>query len=734
MNRYKKLILKNSLLICLIFSVLFLLGFYIERYSFSKKSYEQQARNSLREISRMIDASFTKLQDYSILFNQNTTYFKEYVESPSPTPTLRKDLSKYLTSEISAMPSNTAKIFITQPNDKYIVSSGSVMSPTFFTQQYGLNYESLIDLITNENPPALQTPYVYITESQGKTYFATAIRNDKNFTGSYTIILLYEMDSFLVNLPEYTSLLISQGGFPLYCNGDFSYEQLTKIAEGRPVSKYTTVASYSSMTTVLGHLSYTLILPTSLYSQQMNRHLVLSILSAIVLFLLSLVLSRRLSAKAYSPIDRLVAQINEIGAEPSENEIEAISSFISVLNNKNKELSTVVSKSEKTLREKFLSDFLHGRLSAETAMQEMHRHIPDIDNLPPFFVVVLGAEIEHDNTFGNTENLHSFYGVLRAMLENEFCDSPLVFVASITPSVYGFVLSYNDAITLTEKLKNLLIGMEIDLGTSIHSTISEKVMTWKKLPHILLTTYYRHTTSKLSVATKTVSSTEEHSLTVLYSPEIENEIYTSCIRQNKEKLFSALDFLLNENFNQSLSFEESRSQLSILFYALCTRIFAFSGIEAKAVFGEDYNIYHKMKHCESFFDFSDTVRYIFITLSDAIKSIQTTDEHNYGEDMIEFIHQNYQRDVSLHDLATHMNMSQAYISRLFKKLTNYNFKDYLSKVRIEKATQLLSENSFISIQDVAAKVGYSNPKPFTALFIKTMGVSPSEYRKMNKKN
>ena len=102
--------------------------------------------------------------------------------------------------------------------------------------------------------------------------------------------------------------------------------------------------------------------------------------------------------------------------------------------------------------------------------------------------------------------------------------------------------------------------------------------------------------------------------------------------------------------------------------------------------------------------------------------------------MINYICENYHSDISLYDLATYMNMSQAYISRLFKKLTNYNFKDYLSKIRIEKATDLLLEKPSASIQDIAKMVGYNNAKPFTTLFVKTMGVTPTEYRKMHKKN
>jgi len=733
MNKYKRLILKNSFLICLIFSVLFLFSFYFERYSFSKNSYEQQSRQALKEVSQALDNSFIKAQDLSVLFHRNDI-FEEYVESSSPTPSLRYNLSKFISSAIHSMPTTTASVFVTQPNDEYILTSGALMSPSFFSETYGINYEELMKLISEESQAAIPSPYVYFTEVDKQTYFTIAIRNDIYFNGSYTIILVYDMKALLPELPKSTSVLISQGDIPLYCGRDFSSEQITALLNGENIDSFTTVATYSSATTMLGQLTYTLVLPEPIYLLEINQHLLFSIFSFFLLFILSVFLSRKISSKTYKPIDRLVSQISEIGAETSDNEIEAISSFITLLNKRNKELNTTINTSESFLREKFFNDFLHGHLTEEKAIHNIYRYFPAIDDISSFFIVVLDVDLEDKNTIENSENLLSFYGIIRTLLEREFSTSSLLFLTTITPSVFGFVVSHDNVNVLTEKLKNLLISTEIDLGVSIHSTISDKISLWKKLPRNLLSTYYRHTSSSFSITPKTVTSVKEHNLTVIYSPELENDVYTNCVRQNKEKLISSLNFLLKENFNNNMSFEESRSQLSILFYALCTRISVFCSIEIENIFGKDYNIYHKMKHCENFYEFSETVHYIFATLSDTIKNIQAADEHNHGEKMLEYIHQNYHNDISLHDLASYMNMSQAYVSRLFKKLTSFNFKDYLAKIRIEKATSLLVENPSKSVQEIALLVGYNNAKPFTALFIKTMGVSPSEYRKMRIKN
>lgn len=386
------------------------------------------------------------------------------------------------------------------------------------------------------------------------------------------------------------------------------------------------------------------------------------------------------------------------------------------------------------LKEKFLSDFLHGHLSQDEVNLGIELYLQDIVTLSHLAVVVLDADFEYDSTFENTENIHSYYGVIQTLLEHEFSDSEFFYMTAITPSVYGFIASYKNNKDFTDRLKNLLLNIEIDFGVSMHSTVSEEILFWESIPHILLTTYYRHTSNKLSPVSKTVSSVDEHNFAVMYSPELENEIYASCIRQNKEKLTSSLNLFLKENLNNQSGFDELCPQLSTLFYALCIRIFTFTRIDSEKIFGQEYNIYYKLSHCADSTAFTETIHYIFMTISDAIKNAQKLDEHNYGKNMIDYIQLHYNEDISLHDLATYMNMSQAYVSRLFKKLTNYNFKDYLANLRIKKAVEFLNDNPSMSIQEVSAMVGYNNAKPFTALFIKIMGVSPTEYRKIHRNN
>jgi two-component system, response regulator YesN len=84
-------------------------------------------------------------------------------------------------------------------------------------------------------------------------------------------------------------------------------------------------------------------------------------------------------------------------------------------------------------------------------------------------------------------------------------------------------------------------------------------------------------------------------------------------------------------------------------------------------------------------------------------------------------------ELTLGDVASHVNMSASHFSGIFSQETHQTFKDYLTKVRITKAKELLRSTSLKSAE-IAYKVGYSDPHYFSSVFKKNTGLSPIEFR------
>lgn len=73
-------------------------------------------------------------------------------------------------------------------------------------------------------------------------------------------------------------------------------------------------------------------------------------------------------------------------------------------------------------------------------------------------------------------------------------------------------------------------------------------------------------------------------------------------------------------------------------------------------------------------------------------------------------------------------VSPQYFSRLFKEETSQNFIEYLTKVRINSAKELM-KRSDLSIKEICFKTGYADPNYFSHIFKKTEKLTPSEYIK-----
>ena len=97
----------------------------------------------------------------------------------------------------------------------------------------------------------------------------------------------------------------------------------------------------------------------------------------------------------------------------------------------------------------------------------------------------------------------------------------------------------------------------------------------------------------------------------------------------------------------------------------------------------------------------------------------------------DYIRENYTKELSLEMVADRFGYSPSYLSRMFRKYAQTNYKTYLQNVRIEYGFQELA-NTDHTIGEIALNNGFPNQKAFTREFKKKYGILPSEYRRGQK--
>ncbi|MDF2924801.1 MAG: two component transcriptional regulator, AraC family [Paenibacillaceae bacterium] len=96
--------------------------------------------------------------------------------------------------------------------------------------------------------------------------------------------------------------------------------------------------------------------------------------------------------------------------------------------------------------------------------------------------------------------------------------------------------------------------------------------------------------------------------------------------------------------------------------------------------------------------------------------------------MLAYLHKNYNQQIKLKDLANMFYINKNYASFLFQKYTGMTYSEYINKLRMDKARELLIQSS-LPIAEVAEHAGYPDYFYFSRLFKKTFGVSPTAFRK-----
>lgn len=99
---------------------------------------------------------------------------------------------------------------------------------------------------------------------------------------------------------------------------------------------------------------------------------------------------------------------------------------------------------------------------------------------------------------------------------------------------------------------------------------------------------------------------------------------------------------------------------------------------------------------------------------------------------IYYIEQHYaEAHLSLQEICSHVLMSTSSFSQAFKQYTELTFVEYLTRVRMDKAKELLRLTEYKFYQ-IAEKVGYTDPNYFSSSFKKHTGITPKQYREQHR--
>jgi two-component system response regulator YesN len=211
-----------------------------------------------------------------------------------------------------------------------------------------------------------------------------------------------------------------------------------------------------------------------------------------------------------------------------------------------------------------------------------------------------------------------------------------------------------------------------------------------------------------------------------YPKDLEKKLISSLKGSSKEEVIGILNEIFTHMKNSSINIDICRNTV-IEMLIVMLKAFAEIGIQMDEIFEERINILKEINQFKTLKEIEEWVKHLYLKIASYIEDRASSTKMHILK-VIEYIENNFgDKDLSFRAMCDIMHLSPSYFSLIFKKEMGETFIEYLTRVRMEKAKELL-KNSSLRTYEIADRVGYSDPHYFSSIFKKVTNMSPTEYK------
>lgn len=160
---------------------------------------------------------------------------------------------------------------------------------------------------------------------------------------------------------------------------------------------------------------------------------------------------------------------------------------------------------------------------------------------------------------------------------------------------------------------------------------------------------------------------------------------------------------------------------------LFSRAAVEGGADERSIFSMSVKYFEQANNINDLDELCLWLSKIMNELSDYVFRFNNVKHVDIIRKAVDYIRRNFTKKISLEDVADSVYLSPSYFSKIFKDEMDINFNSYLNKIRIDKAKQLLKNNS-ISLVDISGLVGFEDQSYFSKVFKKVTGETPGKFR------
>lgn len=195
----------------------------------------------------------------------------------------------------------------------------------------------------------------------------------------------------------------------------------------------------------------------------------------------------------------------------------------------------------------------------------------------------------------------------------------------------------------------------------------------------------------------------------------------------KENICDGIESKMEEIQNLHKSIYSEIEQYKLESYKLiCILLGVFYEGHAAHEIDKHFPSYRNLTLTKSYEEVDEYNMIILKSIIEKMKVLNTGSHHQTIIKILDYINQHYYKDFGLNEIADMVSMNPNYLSNLFKEEVGISFVKYLTKLRIDKAKELLLDGE--KVVKVSSQVGFNNYRYFCEIFKRYEGRTPSEYK------
>lgn len=230
-----------------------------------------------------------------------------------------------------------------------------------------------------------------------------------------------------------------------------------------------------------------------------------------------------------------------------------------------------------------------------------------------------------------------------------------------------------------------------------------------------------HTYEQEEIFSFILSQQEEPQATIERSNYI-NGMINAFQKQEEQEMNHWIHMLAQELLSYSLS--EIHHQVDCLLHELIEALTPYVQLEIEEASLPTFQLREEGKYQE----IELALHQVFHALFRPLHTEKYLESSGLSKKAMTYIEQNFQKPISLNDLARHLSVTPFYVSKLIKANFGKNFTEVVAQARIEEAKNLLKGQH--RVKEIAYMVGFQSQSYFAKMFKKMVGVTPSEYQDM----